>query len=65
MIGDFGADTCYAGTIQGNQGQTDGDADIIKYFAISDSTYDGGMDTILEFEHVARRRRRQDRFVVH
>lgn len=51
LIGDSGADHLYAGTLQGNQDQTDGDADIIKYFQISDSTYNGGMDTILEFEH--------------
>lgn len=51
LIGGPGADHLYAGTLQDKQDQTDGDADIIKYFQISDSTYDGGMDTILEFEH--------------
>jgi serralysin len=53
LIGGPGADHLYAGTLQDKQDQTDGDADIIKYFQISDSTYDGGMDTILEFEHAA------------
>lgn len=53
LIGGPGADHLYAGELQSNQGQTDGDADIIKYLQISDSTYDGGMDTIFEFEHAA------------
>lgn len=53
LIGDTAGDTLHAGTLQDDQSQTDGDADIIKYFQIMDSTYDNGMDTIFEFEHAA------------
>lgn len=53
LIGGPGVDQLYAGTLQDDQDQTDDDADIIKYLNISDSTYDGGMDTIFEFEHAA------------
>lgn len=53
LIGDTAGDNLYAGTLQDNQSQTDGDADIIKYFQIMDSTYDNGMDTIFQFEHAA------------
>ncbi|MEQ1520021.1 MAG: hypothetical protein ABL936_02000 [Aestuariivirga sp.] len=53
LIGDTAGDKLYAGTLQDNQSQTDGDADIIKYFQIMDSTYDNGMDTIFQFEHAA------------
>lgn len=46
LIGDGGADQLYGGS-------SDGDSDVFKYFRISDSTYDGGMDTIFSFEHMA------------
>jgi Ca2+-binding RTX toxin-like protein len=49
LIGDAGGDNLYAG---GPTGGTDGDADIIKYLRISDSTLDD-MDTIFGFEHFA------------
>jgi serralysin len=53
LIGDTAGDNLYAGTLQDDQSQTDGDADIIKYFQTMDSTYDNGMDTIFQFEHAA------------
>ena len=53
LIGDAGADKLHAGHALNSSTETDGDADIIKYFRISDSTYDDGMDTIFNFEHFA------------
>jgi Ca2+-binding RTX toxin-like protein len=52
LIGDAGADELDAGFAFGSP-EPDGDADIIKYFRISDSAEDGGVDTIFNFEHFA------------
>lgn len=53
LIGDAGADELDAGLAPAGETGTDGDADIIKYFRISDSTEDGGVDKIFNFEHFA------------
>lgn len=52
LIGDAGGDELDAGFAFGSN-EPDGDADLIKYFRISDSTVDGGVDTVFNFEHFA------------
>lgn len=51
LIGDGGADDLYAGIAY--ETESDGASDTFKYFRLSDSTYDDGMDTIFNFEHFA------------
>ncbi|MDO8352728.1 MAG: hypothetical protein Q7T14_04650 [Aestuariivirga sp.] len=51
LIGDAGADELDAGFAYLSETETDGDPDIIKYFRISDSSVDDGVDTIFNFEH--------------
>lgn len=51
LIGDAGADDLYAGIAY--ETESDGASDTFKYFRLSDSTYEDGMDTIFNFEHFA------------
>lgn len=54
LIGDGGADHLDVGQSIGlSVGEFDGEADVVKYISISDSTFDGGMDEIFNFQNIA------------